>query len=678
MVAEAQQLSGLAIAGYRLLHPIGAGGGSVVYLGQRLEQPDLSSPDDMLDALDTLDPPDTFDASQTLDPLDALDAQDALAAEQTSNPELVAFKIRLPLVATTGDNASVSQARFTREAAITSQLRHPHIAPMLDYGEQDGLRYILFPYYPNGSLVTWVASHPSPLPLSEIARYLGELADALDYAHARGIIHRDVKLSNVLVGDDGGLLLTDFGVAALFENGLESLLRGGDAATLTRTGETVGTPTYMAPEQLSLGKLTPATDVYALGATIYQLVTGRPPFQADSLVAMAMLHLQEPPAPPTQTRPDLPPAAEAAILRALAKKPGDRFSSAGAFARAFAAGLDGQWTEGLSPALASGAGTVGTELDLAATTPATPAPLAALLEAASSAAPQTPLVASGISPQAATWPDGSTLLTTTHTARAHAPTRRLPRSRRALVARTLLATLLVAVLVAVALAGLQQMRRGGFFGVIGIGSGTPTLTPPSPFAPEVSAGKLIYGAVAPGECDRGGASWMENIQARQQCISNSLLLGAPNCACSLGLVRLASLPTGADPTEYVAQVKVTAIEASDVDYYGFKFRQPQPGNGTGYGGYGFLVDREGDWQFNRYDDNGHRNILEQGQFVNGFAGAHTLDLVVSDGVYSLYVDGALLATETDYAYSGGQIDLAVEPDGLVYFSDFALYAFPAA
>ncbi|MEO7000714.1 MAG: serine/threonine-protein kinase, partial [Ktedonobacterales bacterium] len=562
MVTEAQQLSGQVIAGYRLLHPIGSGGGSVVYLGERLEQPAPATPDLLsdlapqrdLDAFDTLD---RFDAEQTLDALDALDAQDARAAEEALRAQLVAFKIRLPLGAAAGEGASISQARFTREAAIVGKLRHPHIAPMLDYGEQDDVRYIIFPYYANGSLINWLASRPAPITLVEIARYLDELADALDYAHERGVIHRDVKLSNVLVDANGALLLTDFGVAALFENGLETLLRAGDAATLTRTGETVGTPTYMAPEQLSLGKLTPATDVYSLGATIYQLVTGRPPFQADSLLAMAMLHLQEPPAPPSHVRPELPPAAEAAILRALAKQPADRFASAGAFARAFSAGLAGHWIEGLTPALAGGG-----QMDLAATTPATPAPLNAQ---------HTAITPDAANAHAPTWPDGASsgavAITPAAIQAAHAiaPTRRLPRSTRARIGRALVGTLIAAIILAVSLAGLQQFRRGGFFGVFGVG-GTPTAASSSPFKASIPAGKLRYGVTAPGRCDSGGATWTWNTQARQQCNSGNLLLSAPNCQCSLGLVRLQSLPTGADPTEYVAQAQVEAIESSNVDY----------------------------------------------------------------------------------------------------------------
>src|SRR5262249_26346218 len=153
-----------------------------------------------------------------------------------------------------------------------------------------------------------------------------------------GIVHRDVKPSNVLIDDNGQLYLTDFGIARLFDSGANALTVERVAA-LTVTGQVLGTPYYMAPEQVKGEPVGPATDVYALGVLVYQMVTGQVPYQGDTPLAVALQHLQDDPCPPSLLRQELPMAAESAILRAIAKQPSDRFASAGALAGAFDAGL---------------------------------------------------------------------------------------------------------------------------------------------------------------------------------------------------------------------------------------------------------------------------------------------------------------------------------------------------
>lgn len=260
------------------------------------------------------------------------------AAEDAREPERrVAIKLFRP-PEETGRTKFI--ARFRREAQTAASLHHERILPVLDHGEVDGVPYMVLPLMAGGTLAARLGEHLGPLPLDAAARYVGEVAAALDFAHAHGIVHRDIKPGNVLLDDEGGVRLADFGIARLYSGDSETL----DWTQLTTEGEVVGTPAYMAPEQLQGLDVSPATDVYALGVMLYLLVTGRLPFAGETPIAIGMRHLHEEPVAPGLLRPELPAAANTAILRALRKAPAERFASAGALAEAFAEGLRGRWT----------------------------------------------------------------------------------------------------------------------------------------------------------------------------------------------------------------------------------------------------------------------------------------------------------------------------------------------
>jgi serine/threonine protein kinase len=225
--------------------------------------------------------------------------------------------------------------RFRREADAVAALEHPNILPIFEYGEQADLAYLVMPYVPGGTLRDRVI-RKGPLPLLEASSFVAQAAAALDYSHARGVIHRDVKPHNMLLYPDKRLVLSDFGIAKLAQAAAEE---GGKASDLTTLGRVVGTPDYMSPEQ-AMGKQVDArTDIYSLGVVLYYLVTGRLPFVAPQPVAVVAKHVSEAPPPPRQFRPDLPAAAEAVILRALAKDPDARYRTAGELARAYRATL---------------------------------------------------------------------------------------------------------------------------------------------------------------------------------------------------------------------------------------------------------------------------------------------------------------------------------------------------
>jgi serine/threonine-protein kinase len=275
-------------------------------------------------------------------------------AQRLDDPSaLVAFKVLMPSPQLSPQDQRAFYVRFQRETQAAERLHHPHILPVLRYGDEANVAYMVLPFMSNGTLATRLANFPHGLPLDEASQDLAQLAEALDFAHAHGIVHRDIKPTNVLIDGQGQLVLADLGIARLLDPASSDPAGGQPITKLTATGQVLGTPIYMAPEQLVSARVGPSADMYALGILLYELVTGEVPFQAPTPVGLALQHVQDPPPPPRTLRPDLPAPAEAAILKALSKAPEDRFTSAGALARAFAAGLHGEWSEGLAPPVAS-------------------------------------------------------------------------------------------------------------------------------------------------------------------------------------------------------------------------------------------------------------------------------------------------------------------------------------
>ncbi len=236
-----------------------------------------------------------------------------------------------------GADATVSQRRrFEREALLGEAIAHDHVVKVVDAGEEQGLLWIAMELV-EGRTLKQVFDEGRPA-VAEAVRLVREVAAGLAAAHARGVVHRDLKPENVLVrASDGRALLTDFGLARELD------LR----SSLTRTGALLGTPAYMAPEQIKGKPATMATDVFALGAILYQGLAGRSPFSGQLAVRYAEI-LGKPPAPPSQEAPGVSPALDAVVLRALAAKPEERFADAGAFLAALdaAVGDDGSAAHG--------------------------------------------------------------------------------------------------------------------------------------------------------------------------------------------------------------------------------------------------------------------------------------------------------------------------------------------
>jgi tetratricopeptide (TPR) repeat protein len=215
--------------------------------------------------------------------------------------------------------------RFEREAKAVAALRHPHIVQIYDSDVEDDVYYMVMEYIGGETLkarLKRLNAEEKRMPLDEVARIFRALCDALDYAHAQGCVHRDIKPANVMF-DGERLVLTDFGIASIV---------GG--TRYTASGAMVGTPAYMSPEQGQGDPGDVRSDVYSLGVILYEMVTGRLPYDADTPLAIVLKHLSEPLPMPSQICADVPPTVERVILKALAKSPDDRYQSAGALAEA--------------------------------------------------------------------------------------------------------------------------------------------------------------------------------------------------------------------------------------------------------------------------------------------------------------------------------------------------------
>jgi len=213
--------------------------------------------------------------------------------------------------------------RFQQEARTIAKLEHAHILPVHDYGESEGVTYLVMRFLDAGTLKERIQARP--LSLGEVDGFLTQLGEALGYAHDHGVVHRDLKPSNVLLDGHGDLFLTDFGIAKLLES----------SPQFTSTGAMIGTPAYMSPEQAQGQKVDQRSDIYSLGIILYEMATGRVPFEAETPLAVVLKQLNEPLPLPSTVKPDIPPAVERVILKALAKNPDDRFASVDEFLSAW-------------------------------------------------------------------------------------------------------------------------------------------------------------------------------------------------------------------------------------------------------------------------------------------------------------------------------------------------------
>src|SRR3989442_413172 len=203
--------------------------------------------------------------------------------------------------------------RFKREARTAAALSHPHIIPIYAVKESDEVLYFVMKYV-QGRPLDAVIRDVGQLGIPMVQLILAQVCDALSYAHRHGVIHRDIKSANIMLDEEGWAVVTDFGIAKVLE-----------AQALTMTGVTVGTPTYMSPEQCAMEEVTGASDQYSLGVVAYEMLTGKPPFEGDSIMSVMYAHFNRRPRPVSALRPECPPNLDAAVMRMLEKDPRARW-----------------------------------------------------------------------------------------------------------------------------------------------------------------------------------------------------------------------------------------------------------------------------------------------------------------------------------------------------------------
>jgi len=609
-------------------------------------------------------------------------------AQQTRPSRHVAVKVLLPNLAMNSQVYQEFLTRFRREADVIARLEHVNIMPIYEYGEQDGLAYLVMPHLTGGSLRD-VLSKRGALPQSEVTSYIEQAASALDYAHAQGVIHRDLKPANFLLHADGRLVLADFGIARIME---ESSAAG---AALTGTGTLLGTPEYMAPEMARGEPIDYRADIYELGIVLYQMLSGHVPFSGSSPYAVVAKHVQDPLPLLHQVMPAIPPAVDAVIQKATAKRREERYSSARAMAQELRNAISGantfqRFDDGSMPTVASSNRPVvlPPPPQVQYNTPSIPS------RSTQSQPPSQPGYLQGQYPNTQ-WPNAAPQTPPYMTQQTAPPKRGQP-------ALVVLGILLAAVLIiGGVIIGVQLSRNASSNrpGVVATTTsapqpttqpGQPTTanaanpTPAQPTAAPTTApatpttggaaipvGQQLYTTNLPGQnCDPNGGGWSDYNGAKVDCLGNKVRISNTAQSAALQGTFLTTLPGQAYPADYVVQAQLRQDINSKNDF-GLYFRNQ---SGQQQGAYTLLVHPDGTWGAYVYDNNTGKAT----QLASGYAGDAraplTLAVVVKGNQFSFYANGKLLDSVNDDHFTNGTAGIAVDQGARVTVSNFTLSA----
>jgi serine/threonine protein kinase len=593
-------------------------------------------------------------------------------AQQSRPRRSVAVKVLVPGLLLERRVHNEFLVRFRREADAIAALDHINIMPIYEYGEQEQLAYLVMPYVTGGTLRE-VLEQRGILPLAEVLPIIEQAASALDYAHKQGIVHRDLKPGNILFHADGRVLLADFGLAKVLKETTDT--EQVPTSTLTSLGTVIGTPEYLSPEQATGSPVDQRTDIYSLGVILYQMLGGRLPFTGATPVAIAIKQTLEEPPPITEMNPALPRGVVAVIMKAIAKKPDQRYATAGELVRALRAAIpqkyhDHQQRPSTTKLVLGSEYTTPMSLlsnDTVLDLPALPGHDAET----TLKTPQTP------TPTVSTHPfPGKLAPSSPHEKRQGCQP----------LWMALLGCLLAVLIVVGGLTTYLHSPRGntassgsasGVAKNTPIASkGTPTIIPQSKLpAPLISAGKQIYGTTLPGtKCDSTGGKWTNSPNAQMTCGSSATEVKDTSTQYLAG-TYLDTLPNDYSvPTNYVLQVQVSEGPGSH-GKFGVFFRN-QPGL-IHQGTFSFLLDQSGHWYAYVYDDKtGVSHLLHEGQSTVPLDGLTTIDIIVSGSTFTFYLNGVMQGYAASIQYPIGTIGLAADVGADVFYKNLAIYALP--
>ncbi|WP_376795843.1 protein kinase [Thermogemmatispora sp.] len=597
--------------------------------------------------------------------------------------------------------------RFIREARLMAALKHEHLVPIYDTGsgQIDGLTwyYIVMPFMEGGTLRARIRQ--GPLPLSEVCRSLREIAAALDYIHRQGIIHRDIKSSNVLLDAEGHCYLSDFGIARTTS----------DATQLTSTGNVLGTVEYVAPELFEGdNRANVRSDLYSLGVLLFEMVTGRLPFSAENPIAVVTMHISKPPPPPHLYVSHLSPAVEQVILKGLEKRPELRYGSASELAEAFCQavasssraatkGATAQHYQDWAQASTYNAGAGGA-----------PQPLV-LRSMGSVHAPVAPQPTSYPVAQSASFPAAGLPTGTGYPGYGQPP--RASSTRRSLLVVTLALVLLLVVSIPLALAFFSSSPQGtngrptATSGQTSEQQPTPTATPDLTATAQTQATATaaaqaqatqtaIAGATATVQAQATATAAVWQTATAGRLVYSDALTSADNPATSqANWDRSSHCLFGGDGYHVVQAVSLTTTQrlCHEANYsYGNIALSVQmkilsgasggvvvrlgPNVFNLFSGYLFEVDSQGRYRLARFDggfaqpfaDWASSSALRPGTGVQ-----NTLQIIANGSSLSFYVNNVYLTTVNDSTYAQGNIAFLATPgdnDANVVYTNLAIYA----
>ena len=615
-------------------------------------------------------------------------------ARQARPQRNVAVKVLLPNLSMDSQGNQDFLARFRREADVIARLEHVNIMPIYEYGEKDGMAYLVMPYLTGGSLRE-VLSKQGKLSLSTAATYIDQAASALDYAHAHGVIHRDLKPANFLLHADGRLVLADFGIARIMDEQTQG-------STLTGTGTLLGTPEYMAPEMVRGEQIDYRADIYELGVVLFQMLSGRVPFTGGTPFAVVYKHAQEPIPLLHYSDPSIPAAVDAVIQKATAKNREERYTTVKAMAQDLRAAIAGQ------PLLyANGQQNQTATVFEPAAPLVLPPPPTPQYNTAQGQLGSYPSTYSTRGTQAPSSPPPNTYAAPPSypSYPGYQPqyqTPQPPQSPRRGGAQTwtiVLAVVFALIILAGVLFAATHPNTGG---TASSPTATPTTAPgitpqptatlqpkpttaptqapqptaaptPQPTTPAsggIPAGAQLYSAAAPGpNCDNGGGQWSTYNGVQVNCQASATQLASTTQKDTLQGIFLSKIPGRNYPANYVVQAQLQANQNS-TGAFGLYFRN-QPASQLG--AYAFVLRPDGSWSVNVYDNNtGALTRLATGSLGYPVQDSVQMAVVAKGSQLSFYINGQSVKTLNDQTYSTGTAGIALGTGANVTASNFVI------